>query len=152
MAREYKMYVNGEWIDAFDGSVYDDLNPYTGEVFARVPAGKRADASRAVDAAAAPSRLVPFAAGGAPGPVPEGGRCARKEAAEIVDDPCRGDGLHLRLRHVPDHVYAGIAARGGESGPRGDGEIIPADLPGAFYMAIRQPVGVSRGSDRGTRL
>ena len=47
------MYVNGSWVDALDGEVYDDLNPYTGEVFARVPSGKRADAKRAVEAAAA---------------------------------------------------------------------------------------------------
>jgi len=53
MPREYKMYINGEWVGAQDGEVYDDLNPYTGEVFARVASGKRADAKRAIDAAAA---------------------------------------------------------------------------------------------------
>jgi len=53
MAREYKMYINGEWVSAQDGEVYDDLNPYTGEVFAKVASGKRADAKRAIDAAAA---------------------------------------------------------------------------------------------------
>ena len=53
MPREYKMYINGEWVGALDNEVYDDLNPYTGEVFARVPSGKRADAKRAVDAAVA---------------------------------------------------------------------------------------------------
>ena len=51
MAREYKMYINGEWVEALDGEKYNDDNPYTGEVFARVPAGKRADARRAVEAA-----------------------------------------------------------------------------------------------------
>ena len=53
MPREYRMYINGEWVGALDGQVYDDLNPYTGEVFAKVSSGKRADAKRAVDAAAA---------------------------------------------------------------------------------------------------
>jgi delta 1-pyrroline-5-carboxylate dehydrogenase len=53
MPREYKMYMNGEWVSAQDGEVYDDLNPYTGEVFARVASGKRIDAKRAIDAAAA---------------------------------------------------------------------------------------------------
>ena len=51
--KDYKMYMNGEWVDAIDKEVYDDLNPYTGEVFARVPSGKRADAKRAIDAAVA---------------------------------------------------------------------------------------------------
>ena len=53
MPREYKMYINGEWVDALDNQVYDDLNPYTGEVFARVASGKRPDAKRAVETAAA---------------------------------------------------------------------------------------------------
>jgi benzaldehyde dehydrogenase (NAD) len=33
------MCMNGEWVGALYGQPYDDLNPYTGEVFARVPAG-----------------------------------------------------------------------------------------------------------------
>ena len=45
------MYIDGKWTGALDGSVYDDRDPYTGEVFARVPSGKRADAKRAIDAA-----------------------------------------------------------------------------------------------------
>ena len=53
MPRDCKMYVNGEWVDAQDGEAYEDLNPYTGDVFAKVPAGKRGDVKLAVDAAAA---------------------------------------------------------------------------------------------------
>ena len=37
MAKDYKMYINGEWVSALDGQLYDDFNPYTGELFARVP-------------------------------------------------------------------------------------------------------------------
>ncbi|UCE35862.1 MAG: hypothetical protein JSV55_05250 [Deltaproteobacteria bacterium] len=39
MAREYKIYINAKWVGALDGQLYDDLNPYTGEVFTRVPPG-----------------------------------------------------------------------------------------------------------------
>jgi hypothetical protein len=39
MAREFKIYINGKWVSALDSQLYDDLNPYIGEVFARVPAG-----------------------------------------------------------------------------------------------------------------
>ena len=52
MTREYPMYLNGEWVDAVDGKTFDDFNPYTGEVYARVAAGKEADAHLAVEAAA----------------------------------------------------------------------------------------------------
>jgi acyl-CoA reductase-like NAD-dependent aldehyde dehydrogenase len=45
------MYINGEWVNAISGSFYDDCNPATGEVFARVPCGERADMKQAIDAA-----------------------------------------------------------------------------------------------------
>jgi aldehyde dehydrogenase (NAD+) len=51
MAGRFQMYINGEWSEALDGQVYEDYNPYTGEVFARVPAGNRPDARRAIQAA-----------------------------------------------------------------------------------------------------
>jgi acyl-CoA reductase-like NAD-dependent aldehyde dehydrogenase len=51
--KEYLMYINVECVGALDNEVYDDLSPHTGEVFARVPSEKRADAKRAADPAAA---------------------------------------------------------------------------------------------------
>jgi acyl-CoA reductase-like NAD-dependent aldehyde dehydrogenase len=45
--REYQQYIGGEWVGA--QSCYDDLDPYRGTVVARIPAGTRADASRAVE-------------------------------------------------------------------------------------------------------
>jgi acyl-CoA reductase-like NAD-dependent aldehyde dehydrogenase len=52
MAKEYKMYINGEWVAAADGTTFDDRNPYTGDVYAKVASGKAEDAKRAVDGAA----------------------------------------------------------------------------------------------------
>ncbi len=49
--QEYRQYIGGEWVSA--EKLFDDLDPYRGTVVARVPAGTRADAARAVDAAAA---------------------------------------------------------------------------------------------------
>jgi succinate-semialdehyde dehydrogenase/glutarate-semialdehyde dehydrogenase len=48
--REYQQYIGGQW--AGPGRLFDDLDPYRGTVVARVPAGTREDAARAVDAAA----------------------------------------------------------------------------------------------------
>ena len=53
MTQEYRMYIDGDWVGAKDGDTFEDYNPYTGEIFMRIPAGKRADARRAADAAAA---------------------------------------------------------------------------------------------------
>ena len=43
MPREYQMYINGEWIRPADDKTFDDYNPFTGEVFARVPSGGKED-------------------------------------------------------------------------------------------------------------
>ena len=52
-AKTWKMYINGKWVDAANGGTFEDYNPYTGEVYAHVPAGKAEDAKRAVEAARA---------------------------------------------------------------------------------------------------
>ena len=49
--KSYSMYINGEWVEAESGRLYDDMNPYTGEVFARVADGGAPEAKKAVDAA-----------------------------------------------------------------------------------------------------
>src|SRR5262245_4102919 len=50
MAETHRLYVGGEWIEG-RGGAFDDLNPFTGEVYARAARGTREDAARAVEAA-----------------------------------------------------------------------------------------------------
>src|SRR5918996_4654039 len=50
---ESKQFVGGNWIPADSGATFDDTDPYTGEIVARVPAGTGTDARRAIEAAAA---------------------------------------------------------------------------------------------------
>ena len=50
------MLIGGEWIDGSDGDRIDVLDPATGDVIDSVAAGTPADASRAVDVAAAAQR------------------------------------------------------------------------------------------------
>ena len=44
--REFQQFIGGEWVDAAEGGAFDDLDPYTGDVVARVPAAGREDARR----------------------------------------------------------------------------------------------------------
>src|SRR5882724_5902247 len=53
MTKEYQMYIGGKWVNSASNKTFDDHNPFTGEVFAKVQAGKREDAKRAIEAAAA---------------------------------------------------------------------------------------------------
>lgn len=47
----YKLFIKGEWVDAEDGRTFDDLNPYTGELYAKVAEGGLSDADKAMTAA-----------------------------------------------------------------------------------------------------
>jgi acyl-CoA reductase-like NAD-dependent aldehyde dehydrogenase len=51
-AREVQQFIGGTWSSAAAGRTYENLDPFTGEVVATVPAGDVADATRAIDAAA----------------------------------------------------------------------------------------------------
>lgn len=49
--KTYQMLINGEWVDSVSGDTFDDLNPFTGEIYARVQKGDERDADRAMAAA-----------------------------------------------------------------------------------------------------
>ena len=146
MSREYKMYVNGEWVGALDGAVYDDMNPYTGEVFARVPAAKRADTKRAIDAATAAfpawSHTLPAERQAL---FLKAADILEKKQMEIVTILAEETGCTFGFAMFQTMFTPGLLREAAAQVHQPNGEIIPADLPGAFYMAIRQPVGVVAG-------
>src|SRR6185312_7977007 len=49
--RELQQFVGGTWAPAAGGATFDDHDPFTGDVVARVAACTRDDARRAIDAA-----------------------------------------------------------------------------------------------------
>ncbi len=77
LAREHKLLIGGEWVEAADGTTFETVDPATGEVLARVPAGGAADVDRAVRAA---RRAFRDDAWKRIGPS-ERGRCARRSSA-----------------------------------------------------------------------
>ena len=46
-----KMYIDGQWVDADSGEVFETVNPYTGRPWATAPLAGAADVRKAVDAA-----------------------------------------------------------------------------------------------------
>src|SRR4030067_2436634 len=142
MPREYKMYINGEWVGALDGEVCDDLNPYTGGVFARVTSGKRADARRAIEAAQAAfpawSRTLPAERQAL---FLKAADILEKKQSEIVTILAEETGCTFGFAMFQAHFSPGLLRAAAAQVHRPNGEIIPADLPRAFHMAIRQPVG-----------
>jgi benzaldehyde dehydrogenase (NAD) len=144
--RDERLFINGEWSAALDGRTYDKKNPYTGEIVAKVAAGKREDARRAIDAAAAAFHAWSTAA-------PAVRRLLFLKAADVMEsrqvDIARiiaaetggtfGWGMFNAiytigmLREAAAQTYSVI------------GEIIPSDLPDTTALAMRQAAGVVIG-------
>ena len=142
--REYQQHIGGEWISA--GRLFDDLDPYRGTVMARIPAGTRADAARAVDATAAA-----FPAWAELPPAEKQAMFLR--AAGIVDR--RRDEIVSLLATETGcaGAFAGfqvitairLLRQASNWGYLPVGEIIRSDSPGTFAMALRKPIGVVAG-------
>lgn len=146
MAKEFRMYIDGAWVTALDGDSYDDFNPYTGEVFARVPAGRRADAKRDVEAAAAAfpawSRSLPSERQSL---FLRAADILEKKKDEIIGFLAEETGCTFGFASFQAAFTPGLLREAAAQTHQANGEIIPSDLPDAFYMAIRQPVGVVAG-------
>ena len=146
MAKAYQMFINGQWVNASSGQTFADYNPYSGEVFAEIPSGRREDAKKACDAAAA---AFPAWAETPPAErrryLLKAADILEKKQQEILPILTEETGgtfgwAMSQLGFTPSLLREAAAQVHAVTG-----EIIPADLPGAFYMALRQPVGVVAG-------
>jgi len=140
------MYIGGEWISALDSEFYNDLNPYTGEVFARVASGKRADARRAVEAAEA---AFPAWSHSLPSERQslflKAADILEKKKNEVIEVLAEETGCTYGFAMFQASFTPGLLREAAAQVHQTNGEIIPSDLPGALYMAIRQPVGIVAG-------
>lgn len=143
IAKRHKMFIGGKWVDSTSGETFDDLNPYTGEVYAQVPAGGREDARQAIDAAAA--AFPEWAAS-----PPAMRRQIFLKAADVMES--RQDELvkammeevggTIGISMFQMHFVPGLYRMAAGAGYDVKGEIIPADHKDSFFMAVRQPAGV----------
>jgi acyl-CoA reductase-like NAD-dependent aldehyde dehydrogenase len=140
---EYRQYIGGEWTASEEGGTFEDRDPFTGEVVAHVSAGRRADAARAVAAAAeafpAWSQSVPA----------ERQRIFLKAADvlesrldEIVGLLARETGAGFGFGMFQMGFVAGLLRQTAAIGYAPLGQVIPSDHPGTLAMGIRKPVGV----------
>jgi acyl-CoA reductase-like NAD-dependent aldehyde dehydrogenase len=143
MSKNYQMYIGGEWVDAINGETFEDYNPYNGEVFANVPKGKREDATRAIEAAAA---AFPEWAASPPSLrrklFLKAADIFEKRQDELVRVVAEETGSTIGIAMFQMFFVPGLFREAAAQAYSVTGEIIPADYPGAFFMALRQPAGV----------
>jgi acyl-CoA reductase-like NAD-dependent aldehyde dehydrogenase len=141
--RESRLFIGGEWVDAEGGKTFEDRDPFGGEVVANVPASSRADARRAVEAAAAAFPAWSQTA-------PEARQLVFLHAAdqlesrrdEVVDLLARETGSTFGFAMFQMHFVAGLLRQAAAIPYAPLGQVLPTDIPGRFAAGIRKPVGV----------
>jgi acyl-CoA reductase-like NAD-dependent aldehyde dehydrogenase len=140
---ESKQFIGGEWSPADSGATFDDTDPYTGDVVARVPAGTAADARRAIEAAAAAfpewSKTPPAARQSI---FLRAAEILESRQDEIVSLLARETGCSFGFGMFQMGFVPGLFRQTAGLAYAPLGEILPSDLPGAFAMGMRRPVGV----------
>jgi len=143
IAKRHKMFIGGKWVDSVSGETFDDLNPYTGQVYAQVPAGTREDARQAVDAAEA---AFPEWAASPPGMrraiFLKAADIMERRSDELVKAMMEEVGGTIGISMFQMHFVPGLYRMAAGAGYDVKGEIIPADHKDSFFMAVRQPAGV----------
>ncbi|RPI23055.1 MAG: aldehyde dehydrogenase family protein, partial [Actinobacteria bacterium] len=143
IGKRHQMFIAGKWVDAAGGATFDDMNPYTGEVYARVPAGSRKDATLAIEAAH--DAFPEWAA-----TPPAARRQIFLKAADVMERR-RDELVRAMMEEVGGtigismfqmHFVPGLYRMAAGAAYDVKGETIPADHAGSFFMAIRQPAGV----------
>ena len=139
---EYREFIGGEWVDASDGT-FDDRDPFTGDVVARVASAGREDAQRAIEAAAAA-----FPAWSQTPPA-ERQRIFLKAAdllesrsEEVVGLLARETGCSFGFGMFQLGFVPGLFRQAAALAYAPVGQVLPSDVPGTFAMALRRPVGV----------
>src|SRR5579863_908013 len=144
--RDEKLFINGEWTGAADGKTYQKKNPFNGQVASQVPAGKREDAHRAIDAAAAA-----FPAWSTTAPAVrlslflKAADVLASHQAEIARTIAEETGSTFGWGMFNCIYTVGMLREAAAQAYGLIGQVIPTDLPDTTAMAVRQPIGVVVG-------
>jgi acyl-CoA reductase-like NAD-dependent aldehyde dehydrogenase len=139
---QWQEFVAGEWADPAEGKSFEDLDPYTGETVAEVPAGGREDVRRAIDAAADSfaewSRTPPSARQAV---FLKAAEALERRQDEVVSLLARETGSTFGFGMFQMQFVPGLLRQAAALAYAPLGEVLPSDT-GAFAMALRRPVGV----------
>jgi len=141
--RDCLHFIGGEWVEPGDGGRFDDTDPFTGDVVAHVAAGTRNDARAAVEAAAAAfpewSRTPPAVRQAI---FLKAADVLESRRDEVVEWLARETGCTFGFGMFQMMFVPGLFRQAAGAAYAPTGTVVPSDLPGAFAMGVRRPVGV----------
>lgn len=146
MAKQYKMYINGAFVDAAHGHTFEVYNPATEQVVSTVPRSSDIDAKIAIDAAdnaqEAWERLPAVERGKYLRLIANG---IRERADEIARTITEEMGKTLALSLVEVNFTADYLDYMAEWARRYEGEIIQSDRPNEHIFLYKKAIGVTTG-------
>jgi acyl-CoA reductase-like NAD-dependent aldehyde dehydrogenase len=135
-------YIAGRWTDP-DARTFDDFDPYSGDVYARISAGGPDEARRAVAAADAA-----FPAWAALTPAEKQRLFLRAAAvvderrAEIAETMARETGCTLPFADFQQDLVMAMLQHAAQWVYLPKGEVLQSDVAGTLSMTVRRPLGV----------
>lgn len=141
----YRMFIDGQWLEAADGETRDSIDPFAGKPWTTTPAATHADLDRAVAAAREAFDVGPwgkFTGAERARHMHTLAELIRRDATRLAEIETRDNGKLLRemTRQVAMTAdwydyFAGWA-------DKINGEVIATDKPEFFVYSTREPIGV----------
>ena len=142
---KHRMLAGGQWVEPSSGTWFESVNPFTGQAWALVPRGTKADVDRAVAAAKSAfykgewRKLTATARGELLRRLAEliAAEADRLAEIETTDNGKLIAEMRGQLKYIPQwfHYFGGLA-------DKIEGRVIPIDKPGVFNFTREEPLGV----------
>ena len=141
--KTYQYYAGGVWRDAENGRTFDDLEPYSGKIYAKVAAASRKDMKFALTAAS-----EAFSAWAATTPQQraellfKAAAIIKRRRSEIAEILAKETGSTISFATFQQDLLAQFLEEGAGWAYHIKGEVLQTNVPGSFSIGVRRPLGV----------
>ena len=141
--QQFKYFVDGEWRAAENNKLFDVYRPYDRKLYARVAAGGRAEATRAVDAAA---KAFPAWSQSTPAERArlffKAAEIVKRRRAEIANILAIETGSTISFSTFQQDLVAATIEQAAGWMYLPKGEVLESNIPGSHSIGVRRPLGV----------
>jgi len=141
--KTYGYFAGNQWHNAADNQVFEVHEPYSGKLFARVPAGSRVEGRTAVDAAA---KAFPGWADTTPDERArlflKAAEIVRRRRSEIAEVLARETGSTISFATFQQDLVAATLQQVAGWVYLPKGEVLETNAPGSHSIGVRRPLGV----------
>jgi betaine-aldehyde dehydrogenase len=142
-ARDVKMLIGGEQVDALDSQTFEVINPATGQVIARVPLAGKADVDRAVEAArkAFEGPYSKWSASKRGRTLQKFADLVKKNVEELAQIDRENVGKPISASRGESFAVSLVLEYYAGAANKHMGETVPVSAPGLDFT-LREPIGV----------